>query len=160
MMTTTQSNPGTLIAGRFYFINSTAAHWSPDGTEIAFQSMYFTHSDQVGIAPTAYDIFVMDQDGANIRNLTQQQGDNQFMAWSADGDQILFQSRPIESSPGDAQTYAINADGSNRRPGTLPGTAADSACPNRSGRWSMACLCKSRRRCPGNSSRRKQLYTS
>ena len=79
--------------------------WSPDGSEIAFASN--TRHGGGG------EIYVMNADGSNPRNLTQN-GDDYFdarPAWSPDGTKIAFYStgRP----EGFYGIYVMNADGSN-----------------------------------------------
>ena len=56
--------------------------WSPDGTQIAFES----HRDGNG------EIYVMDADGNNLRRLTSHSAGDRSPSWSPDGTQITFQS--------------------------------------------------------------------
>ncbi len=75
--------------------------WSPDGTQIAFSS------DRNGLAT---DIYVMDANGINPTNLTNNPSSNDSNpAWSPDGTQIAFS----RSSQGRSEIYIINTDGSN-----------------------------------------------
>lgn len=53
---------------------------SPDGTRILFQS-------NRGLD---FDIYVMDADGGNVRNLTSLPGDDRFAAWTPDGAEIVW----------------------------------------------------------------------
>ena len=57
--------------------------WSPDGDEIAY----------VAEGPNNYDVFVMDADGENVRNLTNDNLFSTFPVW-LDDDTLLFISRP------------------------------------------------------------------
>jgi hypothetical protein len=72
--------------------------WSPDGKQIAFRGFW---------GPTEVsDIFVMDADGSNVRQLTT--GGAAEPAWSPDGKQIAYASTDA--------IYAMNTDGSNVHP--------------------------------------------
>lgn len=74
--------------------------WSPDGTKIAFESL------RTGI----FEIFVMNNDGTNVVNLTRGQSGG-YPSWSPDGTQIAFHS----SRSGNTQIYVMNSDGSGVR---------------------------------------------
>ena len=83
------------------------AAWSPDGTEIAFRS--FRNGNTA-------DIFVMNADGSNQRNLTQNNiTADWYPTWSPDGTKIAFNS--TRSHPGTANTdvYVMNRDGTDIR---------------------------------------------
>ena len=73
--------------------------WSPDGSQIAF------HSDRAG----DFDIYVMDADGSNVVQLTDNLGDDLYPSWSPSGPQVAFQS----VLDGDFEICVIGADGSN-----------------------------------------------
>ncbi len=60
--------------------------WSPDGTSIAFSSREQKHDSY-------YEIWVMDADGSNQRQLTVNDRGDSEPRWSPDGTQIAFQSR-------------------------------------------------------------------
>lgn len=74
--------------------------WSPDGTEIAFS----------GRRPSGKtDIFVMDEDGSNVRALTRfRPGFNLSPTWSPDGTTIVFRHSSAEGN----DLYSVRADGS------------------------------------------------
>lgn len=74
--------------------------WSPDGRKLAFVS------DRDG----NYEIYLMDDKGADIRRLTNNPGHDSFPKFSPDGTQILFNSN-IDRETTDI--YLMNADGSN-----------------------------------------------
>ena len=80
-----------------------APAWSPDGKQIAYYS-------EVGGAPA--DLFVMDADGRNVRQLTDTPEAEGYPAWSPDGRQIAFESHTPD---GNFDVYVMNADGSNVR---------------------------------------------
>ena len=63
-----------------------SARWSPDGRSIVFAST----RDSVGLPQN--DIFVMDADGANVRNLSRHPGEDFDPRWSGDGRSIVFAS--------------------------------------------------------------------
>jgi len=57
------------------------------------------------------DIFVMDADGRNLRQLTEHSANDIWPEWSPDGTQIAFPSRRDDNF----EIYVINADGTNLR---------------------------------------------
>ncbi len=75
-------------------------NWSPDGTKIVFSSF----RDDNG------EIYVMNSDGTNLRNLTNDPSDDVNPTWSPNGTQIIFASY----RNGNEQLYIMNADGSNQ----------------------------------------------
>jgi TolB protein len=77
--------------------------WSPDCTEIAFQS---NRGD-----PDNRDIYVMATDGSVVRRLTDDPAPDGSPAWSPDGRHIAF-----VSGVGEAEgVWVIGVDGSDRR---------------------------------------------
>src|SRR5438046_7010960 len=73
---------------------------SPD--QIAFVS------DRQGGQPDKPDIYLMNDDGTQVTNLTKHAGRNFDPAWSPDGRKIAFDS----DRDGDYEIYVMNADGS------------------------------------------------
>ena len=77
--------------------------WSPDGQRIAFVSNREGKGDEV---------YVMDADGKNPHNLTNNPSYDGFSSWSPDGRRIAF-----TSNRGDEgyEIYVMDADGKNPR---------------------------------------------
>jgi len=75
--------------------------WSPDGTEIAFESKRDGN----------YEIYVMDRNGANQRRLTNNAAADGLPAWSPDGTRIAFESY----RDGDYEIYVMDSNGANQR---------------------------------------------
>jgi TolB protein len=85
-----------------------APAWSPDGKRIIFDGRWGGD----------WDIWTIDADGANQRQLTQVGADTARAAWSPDGKRIAFHStrdRPTGKQPADYEIYVMDADGSNVR---------------------------------------------
>ena len=85
--------------------------WSPDGKRIAF------HSDRDGSYDAPFSLFVMDNDGSNVRNLTP--GIRiirpELPVWSPGSDRIVFWAYVPSSQEEDSNDWAlhvVNADGS------------------------------------------------
>jgi dipeptidyl aminopeptidase/acylaminoacyl peptidase len=76
-----------------------APAWSPDGTEIAFES------DKDGDG----EIYVMKADGTDVRQLTNNTIHDEGPAWAPDGTRIAYTSGP-DNLNGDV--WVMNADGS------------------------------------------------
>jgi TolB protein len=87
--------------------------WSPDGDSIAFVG--FREHDGSGFA----EIFVMNADGTEVRQLTDNDYDDEYPVWSPDGDSIAFhsdrRSEWVEDVDGDetgvVDIFVMNADG-------------------------------------------------
>lgn len=80
--------------------------WSPDGQKIVF----------VSLRDGNWEIYVMDRDGRNQHNLTNNPGDQRTgvdwePSWSPDGSQIAFTS----FRDGNGEIYVMNPDGANLR---------------------------------------------
>lgn len=72
--------------------------FSPDGTKIAFASTRES---------SAFNVYVVNRDGSDLRRLTNSKLDDLAPAWSPTGSQIVF----VSGRSGDAQLYLMNADG-------------------------------------------------
>jgi DNA-binding SARP family transcriptional activator len=84
------------------------AAWSPDGTRIAFTA-------DVRGAP---DVFVVDFNGANQRNLSHHVAWDGDPSWSADAERLVFISRRGR----DADVYTVRPDGTDLQQLTRTGT--------------------------------------
>ncbi len=76
--------------------------WGPDGKKIAFRSYRDGN----------FEIYVMNADGSEQKNLTNNPGDDEGHSWSPDGKKITFMSRREEE---DYEIYIMNVDGSEQK---------------------------------------------
>jgi Tol biopolymer transport system component len=83
--------------------------WSPDGKLIAFVSNRNYHDNTV-YSSSETDIFIMNEDGTNLIQLTDNPSFNTTPTWSPDGHRIAFVSTRDMSLP---NIYTIDIDGSN-----------------------------------------------
>ena len=90
--------------------------WSPDSKRIIFMSLRDGHV--IHVAPT-YEIYVMDADGGNPQNLTNNRNDDRYPSWSPDSKRIVF----VAERPGHFRSkfgitdeiYVMDADGGNQQ---------------------------------------------
>jgi TolB protein len=87
------------------------ASWSPDGSQIVYSASMGTSSSSADLE--TYEIFIMDADGSNVRQLTNNTAYDGNPRWSPDGTLIAFHSDLAVS--GQWQVYVMAADGSERR---------------------------------------------
>jgi Tol biopolymer transport system component len=76
--------------------------WSPSGDSIAFST-----DRDVG----DWEVYVVDADGRNPRNLTRSPGLDYSPNWSPDGRKIAF----VSERDGNAEIYVMDADGGHQR---------------------------------------------
>ncbi len=90
--------------------------WAPDGKRIAFMTLRDGHI--VDAAPT-FEIYVMDADGKNPQNLTNDPNDDRYPSWAPDSQRIVF----VSQRPGHFKSkflityeiYVMAADGQNEQ---------------------------------------------
>ena len=76
--------------------------WSPDGAQIAFH----------GPRADTYDLFVIDAEGSEPVNLTNEEQENWQPAWSADGRRLLY---AAGTGPHAYDIWVLDLDSSERR---------------------------------------------
>ncbi len=81
--------------------------WSPDSNKIAFEGCMGGSMGSDCPAGVSFDIFVMNANGSNLKNITNDPSSDRFPAWSPDG-KLAFSS----NRTGKDEIYVMNADGS------------------------------------------------
>ena len=88
--------------------------WSLDGKRIAFVSDRDGHVHPIRGWPTS-EIYVMDANGGNQHNLTNDPHNDWSPSWSPDGKHIVFSSDRNNDRGHNSEIYVMNADGTNQR---------------------------------------------
>ena len=90
--------------------------WSPNGKQIVFTVLVGEHFDKKNKRIVMdEEVFVMDADGTNQRNLTNNPEYDSFPDWSPDGEQIVFvssRSRNVHKGIG-SNLFVMSPDGEN-----------------------------------------------
>ena len=83
--------------------NAWQPEWSPDGTRLAFVHKQSPNDDN--------EIWVMNTDGTNWRNLTDNNSAEYQPAWSPDGTRIAY----VSDRSGNLDVWVMNTDGTSQR---------------------------------------------
>lgn len=96
----------------------TSPKWSRDGKKILFERAIVTKKyyrdlsrEEMGQMNNSTEIFVMDRDGTNLKNLTNNDVEDSTPQWSMSGKTIYF----LSKRDGSSSVYAMKADGSRVR---------------------------------------------
>lgn len=92
----------------------TSPKWSPDGKKVLFERTIVTKKyyrelsrDEMTQMRNSTEIFVMDRDGSNLKNLTNNDVEDSTPQWSKNGKTIYFMSK----RDGSTDVHTMNADG-------------------------------------------------
>lgn len=99
------------------------AFYSPDGTQIIWRAHYPEDPDAIAdyqrllaqglIRPGELEIWVMDADGSNARQVTEIGGANFGPFWHPSGDKVIFSSNHLDPSGREFELFMVDLDGSN-----------------------------------------------
>ncbi|MCP5104902.1 MAG: hypothetical protein GY950_16060 [bacterium] len=117
------SNHRTIYTSTAHQIAYTA--WSPDGSKLTFRQGPYNY----------YDIWVINSDGSNPHNITNDGHHNGRSSWSPDGSKIVYDRRSIPPYSYSVEVWVMNSDGSNKTQLTFGGWCGYT-CENVAADWS------------------------
>jgi Tol biopolymer transport system component len=95
--------------------------FSPDGTKIVFRgrhpspgdelTTYFTLLKQAIWRPTSLELYVMDRDGGNLRQITSLGGANFAPFFTPDGEHVIFSSNLKDARGREFDLFIVSLDG-------------------------------------------------
>jgi Tol biopolymer transport system component len=94
--------------------------WSPDGKKIVYRAHHTDSTDRADydqllarhlVKPSKVELFVMNADGGDQRQLTHLGGANFGPSWTVDGRKIIFASNYKDPRSGNFDLYLTNLDG-------------------------------------------------